>query len=114
MIHYPPAPGYSYGLPADEEIAQRVMTEMLPTLRDALSKMRALQEVWLVNGLAETVAAALAADPPTPIAGYAAADWAAWGTVLTELLTWLDTPIASIGATPRQILQKRYVKESEQ
>lgn len=99
------------GLTAEDEIAQTVMLEMLPTLRSALSDMRALQEVWLVNGMAATVAAALQAN--TPIAGYAAADWAAWGTVLTELLTWLDTPIASIGATPRQILQKRYVKTQE-
>ena len=103
-------PNYS-GLPAEQEIAERVQTEMLPTLRAALSDLRALQEVWLVNGMAQTVAAAVAATPPTPIAGYAAADWAAWGTVLTELLAWLDAPIESIGATPRQILQKRYVKE---
>jgi hypothetical protein len=106
----PPYMGAVVGLPADEEIAQRVMTEMLPMLRNALSNMRALQEVWLVNGMAQQVAAAVQATPPTPIAGYAAADWAAWGTVLTELLAWLDQPIESIGATPRQILQKRYVK----
>ena len=98
------------GLTAEDEIAQTVMLEMLPTLRDALKNLRALQEVWLVNGMAQTVAAAVTATPPTPIAGYAAADWAAWGTVLTELLAWLDTPIVTIGATPRQILQKRYVK----
>ena len=103
-------PNYT-GLPADQEIAERVQTEMLPTLRSALSDLRALQEVWLVNGMAATVAAALQAN--TPIAGYAAADWAAWGTVLTELLAWLDAPIASIGATPRMILQKRYVKTQE-
>lgn len=111
MIPYPPAPGFSYGLPADEEIAQRVMTEMLPSLRDALAKLRTLQEVWLINGMQAEVAAAVAAG--TPIAGYAAQDWAAWGTVLTELLLWLDVPIESIGATPRQILQKRYVKGQE-
>ena len=102
------------GLSAEDEIAQTVMLEMLPTLRSALKDLRALQEVWLVNGMAQQVAAAVAATPPTPIAGYAAADWAAWGTVLTELLAWLDTPIASIGVTPRQILQKRYVKEGAQ
>jgi hypothetical protein len=110
----PSAYGPNYtGLSASEEIAERVQIEMLPTLRAALSDLRALQEVWLINGMAQQVAAAVAATPPASIAGYAAADWAAWGTVLTELLTWLDTPIASIGATPRQILQKRYVKTQE-
>lgn len=102
-------PGY-IGLSASDEIAERVQNEMLPTLREALKDLRALQEVWLVNGMAEQVVAAVTATPPTPIAGYAAADWAAWGTVLTELLGWLDTPIAALGVTPRQILQKRYVK----
>jgi len=106
----PNAFGPNYmGLSASEEIAERVQQEMLPTLRAALSDLRALQEVWLVNGMAQAVGAAVQAG--TPIAGYAAADWAAWGTVLTELLGWLDEPIATIGATPRQILQKRYVKE---
>jgi len=107
----PPFMGRATGLSAQEEIALTVMTEMLPTLRSALSDLRALQEVWLINGMAAQVAAAVQAN--TPIAGYAAADWAAWGTVLTELLAWLDAPIASIGATPRMILQKRYVKTQE-
>lgn len=100
------------GLSAADEIAQTVQLEMLPTLRAALKDLRALQEVWLVNGMAQQVAAAVVAG--TPIAGYAATDWAAWGTVLTELLAWLDTPIVALGATPRQILQKRYVKEEAQ
>lgn len=107
----PPFMGRATGLSAQEEIALTVMTEMLPTLRSALSDLRALQEVWLINGMAAQVAAAVQAN--TPIAGYAATDWAAWGTVLTELLAWLDAPIASIGATPRMILQKRYVKTQE-
>lgn len=104
-------PNYT-GLSASEEIAERVQTEMLPTLRAALSDLRSLQEVWMINGMTQQVDAALLSD--TPIAGYAAADWAAWGTVLTALLAWLDTPIVALGATPRAVLQKRYVKEGAQ
>ena len=82
------------------EIAARGQAQMLPGLRK-------LQEIWLVNGLSETVAAHVVSGEP--LAGYAALDWAAWGEVLRQLMEWLDTPIAELaGATPRQVLVKRY------
>jgi hypothetical protein len=89
------------------EIAARVQAQMLPGLRTALRDLRELQEIWLVNGLSETVAAHVVSGEP--LAGYAALDWAAWGEVLRQLMEWLDTPIAELaGATPRQVLVKRY------
>lgn len=89
------------------EIIARVQAQMLPTLRSALKDLRELQEIWIVNGISETVAAHVLSGEP--LAGYAAADWAAWGEVLRQLMTWLDTPIAELGnATPRQVLVKRY------
>ena len=89
------------------EIAARVQGQMLPGLRVALRDLRELQEIWIVNGLSETVAAHVVSEEP--LAGYAALDWAAWGEVLKALMTWLDTPIAELGnATPRQVLVKRY------
>lgn len=89
------------------EIVARVQQQMLPTLRSALRDLRELQEIWIVNGLSETVAAHVVSGEP--LAGYSPADWAAWGEVLRQLMTWLDTPIAELGdATPRQVLVKRY------
>ena len=56
-------------------------------------------------------AAALAEQP---LAGHDATSWLAWGTIFTELQTWLVTPIASIQATPLQVLMKRYTAQEVQ
>ena len=89
------------------EIAARVQGQMLPGLRQQLRDLRDLQEIWIVNGVSDTVAAHVASGEP--LASYAALDWAAWGEVLRQLMEWLDTPIAELaGATPRQVLIKRY------
>lgn len=89
------------------EIAARVQAQMLPGLRQQLRDLRDLQEIWIVNGLSDTVTAHVVSGEP--LAGYAALDWAAWGEVLRQLMEWLDTPIAELaGATPRQVLIKRY------
>ena len=94
------------------EIVARVQQQMLPTLRSALKDLRELQEIWIVNGMSELVAAHVVSGEP--LAGYAALDWAAWGEVLRQLMTWLDTPIAALGdATPRQVLVKRYTAVPE-
>ena len=92
---------------AEEEIAVRVQQQVLPALRTQLKELGDLQSVWLVNGIeAKVEAAALAGEP---LAGYSAADWATWGEVLRQLMTWLETPIEALGgATPGQALIKRY------
>lgn len=92
---------------AEEEIAARVQQQVLPALRTQLKELGDLQSVWLVNGIEAKVEAAALAG--TPLAGYSAADWATWGEVLRQLMTWLETPIESLGgATPGQALIKRY------
>ena len=53
-----------------------------------------------------------AAQANEPLAGHAASDWLAWGTVFTELQRWLQTPID--GVTPMQVLMKRYVAQEVQ
>ena len=92
---------------AEQEIAARVQQQVLPALRTELKELGDLQQVWLVNGIeAKVAAAALAGEP---LAGYSAADWATWGEVLRQLMTWLNTPITELGGmTPGQALIKRY------
>lgn len=94
-------------LTAEEEIAARVQQQVLPALRSEFKELGDLQQVWIVNGIEAKVTAAAAAGEP--LAGYSAADWATWGEVLRQLMTWLNTPIAALGgATPGQVLIKRY------
>jgi len=92
---------------AEEEIAARVQQQVLPALRSEFKELGDLQQVWIVNGIeAKVLAAATAGEP---LAGYSAADWATWGEVLRQLMTWLNTPIEALGgATPGQVLVKRY------
>lgn len=94
---------------AEQEIAETVMSEMLPSLRKLLAGLQAMQEVWLVNGIAAKIEAAATASEP--LAGFSPAAWVRWGTVFTETLAFLDVPIASIGATPREVLITRYTRE---
>lgn len=92
---------------AEEEIAARVQQQVLPALRSEFKELADLQQVWIVNGIEAKVTAATMADEP--LAGYSAADWATWGEVLRQLMTWLNTPIEALNdATPGQVLVKRY------
>ena len=106
MAFDPYQPSGSYT--AEQEIAETVMSEILPSLRKLLAGLHAMQEVWLVNGIAAKIEAAAVAGEP--LAGYAPSVWVAWGTVFTETLAFLDVPIASLDKTPRQVLLTRYTR----
>ena len=45
------------------------------------------------------------------LAGHSAGGLGSLGTVLTAMQEWLQVPIESIGATPAQVLLKRYVSQ---
>ena len=94
-------------LPAEQEIAMLVVRQILPELRKTLATLNGLQQTWHLNGLPEMIEAA--AQSGELLAGHSAEDWARWGTVLTAMQQWLQVPIDSIGATPAQVLLKRYV-----
>lgn len=95
-------------LTAEEELALRVQEQVLPTLRRQLTELSELQTIWIVNGIEGKIEAAMQADEL--LAGYAAADWFAWGEALRQLQTMIATPIEALGgATLAQVLIKRYV-----
>lgn len=104
---------------AEQEIADRVMGEALPTLRSALTMLGELQQVWLApgNDIMNKINTAAAAGGT--LAGYPATVWLAWGAVLTSLLAFLDVPVeftlpdnSTVEITPRNALLTRYVKEA--
>ena len=68
-----------------------------------------MQQTWHLNGMPELIEAAAKSAicwPGTvPRTGFAV------GTVLTAMQEWLQVPIESIGATPAQVLLKRYVSQ---
>lgn len=103
---------------AEQEIADRVMGEALPTLRSALTMLGELQQVWLAPGNDITGKIFTAAGNSQTLAGYSPTAWLAWGAVLTSLLAFLDVPVeftlpdnSTVEITPRNALLTRYVKE---
>ncbi|MCB0134298.1 MAG: hypothetical protein H6639_23790 [Caldilineaceae bacterium] len=96
-------------LPAEQEIAILVVRKILPELRSTLATLNGMQQTWHLNGMPELIAAA--AKSGELLAGHSAEDWVRWGTVLTAMQEWLQVPIESIGATPAQVLLKRYVSQ---
>lgn len=103
---------------AEQEIADRVMGEALPTLRGALTMLGELQQVWLAPGNNIQGKILMAAQSGQPLVGYSPAAWLAWGAVLNSLLTFLDTPVefmlpdgSTVEITPKNALLTRYTKE---
>lgn len=111
-------PVYDPALYADQLSEMPVEVEVVTTalkimreLRTTLALLGGMQQTWNLNGIPDMVAAAAANNEL--LAGHSPADWVRWGTVFTELQIWLNTPIASIGATPQQVLMKRYTAVSQ-
>lgn len=97
-------------LPAEVEVAATAL-KFLRELRPILAGLGTMQTTWHTNDLPTMIEAAAANN--NTLAGHPAVAWQAWGTVFTELQTWLNTPIASIGKTPLQVLMTRYVAVSQ-
>lgn len=104
----PYQPNYGLGeMPAEEEIARRVVGETLPALRGFLAKLSAMQQEWYVNGIPAKIDAA--AKEERTLAGHSAETWRDWGETFLALQTFLATPLESLnGKTPAQVLMKRY------
>ena len=80
-------------------------------LEAKLREQATLQALLQQQGQAINELIEAAAQSGELLAGHSAEDWARWGTVLTAMQEWLQVPIESIGATPAQVLLKRYVSQ---
>lgn len=105
------------GTTAEQEIADRVMGEALPSLRSALTMLGELQQVWLAPGNDIVGKIGTAAANNQTLAGYSPAAWLAWGAVLTALQVFLETPVeytlpdnSTVQITPKNALLTRYTK----
>lgn len=88
----------------EQEIVEQA-NALIPVLRDALMRMQALANLWAV----EDIGAVIAEHKVTgeDIADHPVAYFEAIGTVFTELLTFMGTPIESIQQTPNEVLTRR-------
>lgn len=98
--------------PVEVEVVTTALT-IMRELRATLATLAIMQATWNNEDVIPQMVAAAAASNAL-LAGHSPADWMRWGTVFTELQIWLNTPIASIGATPQQVLMKRYTAQEVQ
>ena len=92
--------------PVEVEVVTTAL-KILKELRTTLAQLSIMQATWNNEDVIPEMIAAAATNNEL-LAGHSPADWVRWGTVLTEVQIWLNTPIASIQATPQQVLMKRY------
>jgi len=95
-------------VPVETEVAMTVL-QILKELRGTLATLGGMQQTWNLNGIPDLVQAAMTNGEL--LAGHDPQDWYRWGVVFTELQIWLQTPIASIGVAPLQVLMKRYTAQ---
>lgn len=100
-------------LPAEVELLIMVL-DIMKDLRKTLgSKLPSANLTWMLPETYALIQQSIVAG--TPLAGHAAADWHKWGVVFAQLNVWLNTPIEEIGgATPLQVVMKRYTQIVEQ
>ena len=96
--------------PLEIELAQTIVGELLPRLRELYKAMIALQVDW--HDAQFQAALATAATNGTLLAGFPAAVWSDWGQAFLYIQQALDAEVAALGGkTARQILTQRYVAE---
>ena len=95
---------------ATARIADTILTQVIPALRDTYRELLYLREEWDVNQVTAQIQQAAAANQT--LDGYTAAQWAAWGAVVPAILTFLNTPLSQGGPTARQILLQAYQQEA--
>ena len=80
------------GLPAEEEIAKKVIYRIMPDLRKLLAQIRSLSVAWNTpaNGIPLKIEAAHAAGQP--LAGFDPHAWDEWGQTFLAIMTMIETP----------------------
>ena len=82
-----------YGaIAAEQEIADAVMTTILPGLRAMFRELGDVQTTWLTPGNQITAKIGAAAMAGENLAGFPADVWVTWGETLKELNTFSVSP----------------------
>lgn len=89
---------------AEQEIVERIDT-ILPQLRDVFAQLKTMSDMWHVDGV--DVAIKEAAGKGEDLADMPLAYWLSMGATFTALMEFLETPIAGIGQTPKEVMTRR-------
>lgn len=111
MLYDPYIVGQAGEVPAEQEIASAITREILPQLRTALTKLTAIKQTSLVNGVPALIEQAALND--TTLAGFPASTWQAWDEAFELLQAFINEEQATLGgATVAQVLLKRYTVQA--
>ena len=102
IISYQPA----QLIPIEQELAEKIPTEILPALRSIYTALLGVQEDWDVGHMTEKVEAA--AKTGAPLCGFSPSDWIAWAATLRFIMGALRQPMDELGGvTAREIFLSR-------
>lgn len=94
--------------PLEQELAQTIITQILPALRELYGKLVAMQVQWHDEDF--QAALADAAKNGTLLAGFPAETWQAWGVALLAFQEYSQTPLEELkGRTILGVVNRRYV-----
>ena len=105
------------GLPAEEEIARKVIYKIMPDLRNLLAQVRDLSAAWSTpaNDIPAKIEAAHAAGQP--LAGFDPHDWDEWGQTFLGIMTMIEvsntiyystTPPTTAQKSAAEVVSTRY------
>lgn len=92
-----------------EQVIIEQVDAVLPGLREQLTKVLAVHDLWEVEGINDKIAAAKASGED--IEGRPLAWWVAIGSVFNDLIKFLETPVAGVNQTPKQVMLRRNWRE---
>ena len=95
------------GLPAEEEIARKVIYKIMPDLRNLLAQVRDLSAAWNTpaNNIPEKIKEAHAAGEP--LAGFDPHAWDEWGQTFLGIMTMIEVSATIYYSTnPQTTAQK--------
>jgi len=94
--------------PVEEEMAERIPMQILPTLRETYTVLLGLSEDFDVGGMEAKIMAAVQSGEP--LAGFAGADWLQWMVTFRFIMGALRQPITELGGlTAREVFLRRYM-----
>lgn len=95
-------------VPIEVELAQKITSTILPSLRELLKELNALQIAWEDGDMQAVVEAAFVSGEN--VVGFTPATWALWGNTFNLFRAWLETPQPSLGdLTVRKVVVQKYV-----
>ena len=89
---------------AEQEIVMQIEA-ILPQLREVFGRLKELSDMWHVDDM--DAAIKMATEKGADVADMPLAYWVSMGATFRALMAFLETPVAEVGQTPKEVLTRR-------